>query len=75
MLYRKLFRQVSSFLEHKNVLIITGLRQVGKTTLLKQLYDLLPDKPRLMFDFGNPLDTMIFENIDYNRVYTLRPWK
>ncbi len=69
MLYRKLFRQVSSFLEHKNVLIITGLRQVGKTTLLKQLYDLLPDKPRLMFDFGNPLDTMIFENIDYNRVY------
>ena len=36
---RKLYYKLIKFIEHKNALIVTGMRQVGKTTLLKQIYD------------------------------------
>ena len=36
---RKLYYKLMKFIEHKNALIVTGMRQVGKTTLLKQIYD------------------------------------
>lgn len=65
---RYLFSDLSQYLEHKNALIITGMRQVGKTTLMKQLYDEV-NKPKLWFDFENPLDLLHFENINYDAVY------
>jgi len=65
---RYLFIDLSHYLEHKNALIITGMRQVGKTTLMKQIYDEVK-KPKLWFDFENPLDLLHFENINYDAVY------
>jgi predicted AAA+ superfamily ATPase len=44
------------------------MRQVGKTTLMRQLYESFEGK-RLWFDFDNPLDLMTFENVDYNAIY------
>lgn len=44
------------------------MRQVGKTTLMKQVYDEV-SFPKLWFDFDNPLDMLHFENIDYDAVY------
>ena len=66
---RFLYYQVSQSLEHKNTLIITGMRQVGKTTLMKQLFDDVLDRKKLWFDFDNPLDQKVFENEDYKRIY------
>lgn len=37
--YRYLYKSLKKHLNHKNYTIITGARQVGKTSLLKQLYD------------------------------------
>jgi predicted AAA+ superfamily ATPase len=36
MFKRALFDSISAQLQHKNALFITGMRQVGKTTLMKQ---------------------------------------
>lgn len=44
------------------------MRQVGKTTLMKQIFEEI-SSPKIWFDFDNPLDQMIFEDIDYNSVY------
>ena len=33
---RKLYHRVEKYIKHKNAIVITGARQVGKTTLLKK---------------------------------------
>lgn len=65
---RYLFNDLLKYLDHKNALIITGMRQVGKTTLMKQLFDKV-DGPKLWYDFENPLDLLHFENINYDAIY------
>ncbi|TVQ15599.1 MAG: ATP-binding protein [Bacteroidetes bacterium] len=68
MFKRALSQVILPQLQHKNAIVITGMRQVGKTTLMRQLADQWPGK-HLWFDFDNPLDMLVFENIDYNVIY------
>lgn len=65
---RLLFDQLLPLLTHKNALVITGMRQVGKSTLMRQLYDEVSDN-KLWFDLDNPLDTKTFETDDYDGLY------
>ncbi|MFP4539855.1 MAG: ATP-binding protein [Candidatus Paceibacterota bacterium] len=66
---RALFNELEKYLDRKESLVITGMRQVGKTTLMHQLYDRIEDKSKLWFDFENPLDVKVFEDVDYNNIY------
>lgn len=66
---RYLYNEIVKYLEHKNALVITGMRQVGKTTLLRQVYDEV-NHPKIWFDFDNPLDLLLFENTNYDGIYT-----
>lgn len=66
---RLLFYKLQEHIEHKNALVITGMRQVGKTTLLRQIHEELGEKPKLWFDFDNPLDQKLFEDIEYKNIY------
>lgn len=68
MIKRELFYKILPQLYHKNAIVITGMRQVGKTTLMRQLYTQFDGK-RLWFDLDNPLDQILFENVDYNAIY------
>ncbi|MDP2234873.1 MAG: ATP-binding protein [Bacteroidales bacterium] len=68
MFKRALFHTISTQLHHKNAIVITGMRQVGKTTLMKQLVTAW-DAKYVWFDFDNPLDQMLFENNDFNRIF------
>ena len=71
MLKRVLFYDILGQIDHKNALVVTGMRQVGKTTLMKQIFEEIgQDKSKLWFDFENPLDMKVFEDIDYNVIYT-----
>lgn len=65
---RLLYNEIKKQINHKNVLIITGMRQVGKTTLMHQIYDEIAN-PKLWFDFDNPLEQKFFEDDDYNSIY------
>src|SRR5665647_957535 len=65
MLKRMLFNEILPQLYHKNAIVITGMRQVGKSTLMRQLFNVFEGK-RLWFDLDNPLDQLVFENLDYN---------
>jgi len=42
---------------------------VGKTTLIKQLFDSIENKCKLFFDLENPLDQKVFEDIDYKNIF------
>lgn len=65
---RALYYTILPQLAHKNAIVITGMRQVGKTTLMRQLYESWDGK-RLWFDFDNPLDTLLFENVNYDAIF------
>lgn len=68
MFKRAIFNTIKAQLQHKNALVITGMRQVGKTTLMKQLASAWNGK-YVWFDFDNPLDQLLFENLDFRIVY------
>jgi uncharacterized protein len=68
MFKRALYFTILPQLHHKNAIVITGMRQVGKTTLMRQLFEQWEGKKK-WFDFDNPLDSLVFENIDYNAIY------
>jgi uncharacterized protein len=65
---RLLYFEIIKQLKHKNAIVITGMRQVGKTTLMRQIFQELT-APKLWFDFDNPLDQLFFESTDYNSIY------
>lgn len=66
---RKILKQLISELPTGEIIVITGMRQVGKTTLLKYLYDQIKSKNKVLLDLGNPLERKIFEEEDYNNVW------
>jgi hypothetical protein len=68
MFKRSLYHVILPQLQHKNAIVITGMRQVGKTTLMRQLFDGWEGKKQ-WFDFDNPLDTLLFENINYRAIF------
>ena len=65
---RLLYYEIVKQLEHKNALVITGLRQTGKTTIMQQIFS-ATDAAKVWYDLENPLDQMIFEEKDYNLIY------
>jgi len=68
MFKRELFFTILPQLQHKNAIVITGMRQVGKTTLMGHLANAWEGK-YIWYDFDNPLDYLLFENIDYKAIY------
>ena len=65
---RFLFNTIKKYIDHKNALVITGMRQVGKTTLMRKVFDEVTAH-KIWFDFDNPLDMLLFEEIDYNKIF------
>jgi len=65
---RTLYYEILPYLDHKNAIIICGMRQVGKTSLMRMLYDII-DGTKLWYDFDNPLDHLLFEAPDYNQIF------
>lgn len=65
---RKLEARLKKNIHGKQAIIITGMRRVGKTTILRELYKAVPNN-KIWFDFENPLDVKYFEDIDYNDIY------
>jgi len=65
---RKLFNDLLPVLEDKEILVITGMRRVGKTTLLQRLYDHIPSSNKLMLDLENPLNQLLFQERDFDQI-------
>lgn len=66
---RTILPQLESELETEQVIIITGIRQVGKTTLMKHLFEQIESNNKAFLDFENPLHRKLFEEDDYENIW------
>ena len=69
---RKLYSKIIDRLDAPEAIVVTGMRRVGKTTLLKQVYDSLKSDNKIFLDLENPINQKYFSEENYEAIkYTL----
>lgn len=69
---RKLYAKIIDRIDAPEAIVITGMRRVGKTTLLKQVYDTLESNNKIFLDLENPINQKYFNEENYEAIrYTL----
>lgn len=66
---RDILPQLEDELETKEITVITGMRQVGKTTVLNHLLGLIKSANKVLLDLENPLHRKVFEEENYDAVW------
>lgn len=66
---RAIYPKLEAELETKQVILITGMRQVGKTTALNHLFNLVKSSNKVLLDLENPLHRKLFESENYDAVW------
>lgn len=56
-------------LKTPHAIVITGMRQVGKTTLLKHFFNLVNSNNKAFFDFENPIHRKVFEEENFDNIW------
>lgn len=67
---RRLFQEIEKYLESKQAIVVTGMRRVGKTTLLNFFFEKIPSKNKIFLDLEDPLNQAIFEPDNYQKIKT-----
>lgn len=65
---RDLYRAIQPLLPSPESIVITGMRRVGKTTLLKYIYDQIESDNKIYLDLENPRNQLYFQEQDYDAV-------
>jgi len=55
-------------IDKENIVVLTGMRQVGKTTLMKHIFNMIPSKNKVFLDMENPLNQKIFEEENFENI-------
>ena len=66
---RLIFPALQRQVDTPDIIVLTGMRRVGKTTLLKMIYDGIESDNKAFIDLENILDQKIFEEQDYNNIW------
>ncbi len=66
---RKLHSEVLKWIDKPAIVVVTGMRQVGKTTLLEKVFNEIPSKNKAFFDLDNPLDQRVFREEDFANIW------
>lgn len=76
MLYkRKLYEKLANKIKDREIIVVTGMRRVGKTTLFQMIFEIIESKNKGFFDMENPLNQKIFEEENYDNIWAnLRPF-
>lgn len=61
---KQLFEQVDT----KQVIVLTGMRRTGKTTVLKSIFNKISSPNKYYFDIENIMERKTFEENDYNNI-------
>ncbi|MFH1402008.1 MAG: ATP-binding protein [Patescibacteria group bacterium] len=65
---RTLQKEIEKYLHSAEAIVVTGMRRVGKTTLLQMIFDELPTKNKLFLDLENPLNQKYFSVDNYDAI-------
>lgn len=65
---RSIFSRLEKQLETPEIIVLTGMRRVGKTTLLRMLFDSIKSNNKVFLDIENPINQKIFEELDFDNI-------
>jgi hypothetical protein len=65
---RKIEKILSQYANQKEALVLTGFRRVGKTFVMRHIYEQLTSSNKIYLDLESPVNQKIFENENYNNV-------
>lgn len=65
---RDIYTEIAPVLSSPEAIVITGMRRVGKTTLLKFIYDQVESPNKIYLDLENPRNPTYFQEVDYDAV-------
>lgn len=65
---RELLSKIRPVFASSEAIVVSGMRRVGKTTLLLQLFNEINSKNKIFLDLENPLNRKYFETSDYNKI-------
>jgi len=65
---RKILPKLEKEIDKKEIVVVTGMRQVGKTTILQQIFSIIKSKNKAFLDAGNPLHRKVFDEVNYDQV-------
>ena len=66
---RLVLPQLEKELKTREITVITGMRQVGKTTLLDHLFSRVKSPNKAKIDLENPLNRKVFEEKNYDAIW------
>ncbi|MBU1663346.1 ATP-binding protein [Patescibacteria group bacterium] len=65
---RKIYKKIKKYLNVKQTIVITGMRRVGKTTILKQILSEIKSKNKTYFDLEKLSDRSVFDQKNYDNI-------
>lgn len=65
---RKLYQKIWDRIDTPEAIVVTGMRRVGKTVLLRQVYDDLVSQNKIFLDLENPVNQKYFEEENYEAI-------
>ena len=73
--YRRLIQgELEEQLKFREIVVVTGMRRVGKTTLLRMIYNSIEDVNKVYLDLENLIDQDIFNEKDFINIWkNLKP--
>ncbi|MBI2354684.1 MAG: ATP-binding protein [Deltaproteobacteria bacterium] len=65
---RDITPSIRAVMDAPEVIVVTGLRRTGKTTLMRSLMEEIPTDNKLFLDLENPANRKLFEEANYDRI-------
>jgi uncharacterized protein len=72
---RRILPALEGQLASREIVVLTGMRRVGKTTALRMIFDRIESSNKTFLDLENPIEQRVFDELDYNNIwYNLRSY-
>lgn len=65
---RKLLEQLVRHKDSPEIIVVTGFRRVGKTALMRHIYEQVTSSNKVFLDLENPLNQRVFETKNYDLI-------
>jgi len=66
---RRILPLLKKQLSTKEIVVLTGMRRTGKTTLYRMIFDEIKSENKAFLDIENPIEQKIFEEKDFRNIW------
>ena len=67
---RKIGKELEKELKSEKIVVLTGMRRTGKTSLMRHIFDSIENSNKVFLDLENPLNRKIFEEENYDNIWS-----